>query len=370
MSKFTKPKVAIIHDSVLYMGGAERVFMALLKLYPMADVFTAFITEENRKIVEHYTSGKICISSFNIFPFSHNTASYWKPALFWYWESLDLSSYDLVISSSHSFSAKSVIVLKPAVHVSYIHSPPHYLYDEANEYPWIKKEPFQTMLSPVISRLQEKDFESAQRPDVLIANSKTVQKRIWNYYRKKSTVVYPPVAMPTSSSVRARRQDYYLIVSHLLKQKGVDLAIRACNTLGRRLIIVGSGDQEPALRALAGPTIEFRGFVSDDELHALYASARALLVCSKDEDFGIAPVEAMADGVPVVAYNSGGVRETVVDRKTGILFSDYSVLGLTNAIRRLDQYEWPSGRLRRHAEKFSEKKFMKGMRKIIKDLYE
>ncbi len=363
-------RVAIIHDHFLYLGGAERVLFALLKMYPSADVYMAFATPQNVEYIKKLTSGKIFTSPFNKISLGGKIADWYKPLLYLWWENLDLSSYDLVISSSHSFSSKSVVTKLPTFHISYIHTPPRYLYNEYNETSWTHHPIAQALLSPLFSWVRHKDYAAAQRPNALIANSKTVQQRIKRYYGRESIVIYPPIRIPPKTVLRDRKPTYFLCVSRLVKQKGIGLAVRTCNAMNVPLVIVGTGPQERYLRSIAGPTVTFYGFVPDDQMGEVYRKAKAVLFYAIDEDFGLVPVEAMAHGVPVVGYGSGGVRETVVDGKTGILFSDYSISGLQGTMHRFSRHSWSPHFLRRQAEKFSEKKFMKQMKMTIKDLYE
>ncbi|MBI5620169.1 glycosyltransferase [Candidatus Gottesmanbacteria bacterium] len=358
-------RVAVIHDALLYMGGAERVFSAILRLYPTADVYTAFLVPELRGWVSRYTSGNVFVSPFDRIPYIRRFADWFKPAILFWWESLDLSSYDLIISSSHSFSAKSVIVPDGVTHVSYVHTPPRYMYNEYNESRWTRHPLVKFLLKPVFFWMKKKDYIAAQRPDVIIANSKTVQQRIKRYYSRDSVVIYPPIYVPPKAVLRDRKPTYFLCVSRLVKQKGIDLAIRACDELKLPLVIVGTGPQEAYLRSIAGPTVIFLGFVSDDKMAEAYRKARALLYCSRDEDFGMAPVEAMAHGVPVIGYSSGGVRETVADGKTGTLFSRYSASYLEQSIKIFLMRSWSAEACRRQATRFSERRFANEFIKIV-----
>ncbi|MBI5448713.1 glycosyltransferase [Candidatus Gottesmanbacteria bacterium] len=359
-------KIAIVHDAVLCLGGAERVLYQLLRLFPDADMYIPILQRAYRWDIRKRTNGDVRTTILSSFPRLSTYASFLKPILFWYWEHLDLSGYDLVISSSHSFSSKSIRVSSRTLHVSYIHTPPRYLYNEYNEMRWMKHPFIQFALSPLFGWLKKKDFEGAQRPDILIANSKTVQKRIWNYYKRKSIVIYPSVHIPSIKVLNKPRSLYFLCVSRLVKQKGIDLAIRACNDLKLPLYVVGTGPEERRLRSIAGPTVHFCGFVPDNRMADMYAGAKALLSCAIDEDFGMAPVEAMAQGVPVIAYASGGIRETVVFEKTGILFYDYTVGSLKKAFRDFELISFDAKICRKQADTFSEKRFIRRFEQIIK----
>src|SRR3989344_5791066 len=348
--------VAVIHDHFLHIGGAEKVLFALLNIFPTADVYTALITQTNAEIIKQKTSGKIFVSWFNKINLTETTANLFKPFINTYGESLDLTQYDLVISSSHSFSAKSVITHPNTLHISYIHPSPRYLYTEYNETRGINKGILKTLFSPFKTWLRMQDFLGAQRPDVLIANSKAVQTRIRKYDRRESKVIYPPISIPKQVNFKKEKK-YYLCVSRLVKQKGTELAIKAANKLKFPLVIVGEGNKKNYLHSISGKTITFKGFVSETELTNIYAHAKALIYCSIDEDFGMVPVEALAHGVPVVAYNSGGVQETVIHGQTGILFDKFTTEALEKAIIEFERRDFTSKNCRKLTERFSEAMF-------------
>lgn len=354
---------AIIHDHFLNFGGAERVLLNFLKLYPSADVYLAFASPQNRKVLEHHTRGRIIVSLFDKCPLSHCYPDIYKPLLFCWWEHLDLRQYDVVISSSHSFSSKSVITHKNQLHISYVHTPPRYLYSEYNELQILRKPIIRFILFPLMNWMRKKDFQGAQRPDILIANSKNVQARIKKYYKRDSELVYPPVEIPKTLS--KRRPQYYLCMSRLVKQKGIELAIRACNELKESLVIVGSGAQEKYLRSIAGPTIIFLGFVPDKQMNHIYAGAKALIYTSIEEDFGLVPLEAMAHGVPVIGYKSGGVEETIINGSTGIFFNDWNVASLVKTIYAFDAPKFSFVACLKQAKRFSSNRFKTAMILLI-----
>lgn len=356
-------KVAIIHDHFLYFGGAERVLLAFLKMHPTSDVFVAFVGSKNRNILKRYTSGKIITPPFDAWPFAHSRPDIYKPLLYIWWESIDLSQYDLIISSSHSFSSKSVIASPRSLHISYIHTPPRYLWGEYSETRWIQKPVMKYILSPLFTWLRYKDKMGATRPDILVANSKNVQTRIHKYYGRDSYVVYPPVEIPQKLPKRNPR--YFLCVSRLVKQKGIELAICACNELKEALVIVGTGAQEKYLRSIAGSTIQFLGFVPDKDMTSVYAGAKALLYPSIEEDFGLSPVEAMAHGVPVIGFKSGGVKETIIEGKTGIFFKERTKRSLVDAIKRFQNKKISALDCRNQARKFSKIRFNKEIHQLV-----
>lgn len=358
-------KVAIIHDSFFHIGGAERVFLSLIKLFPDSDLYIPLVSKKYVNTINKYRNkSKIVSSPFNPLPISGKYASLLKPFIFWYWEHLDLPDYDLVISSSHSFSSKSVMTKPETLHISYIHTPPKYLYDEYNEMQFINKGIIKIILTPLMNYLRKLDFFGAQRPDILIANSKNVQKRIKKYYGRKSIIIYPPVKIPKLVKPK-KNKEYYLFFSRLVKQKGARLAIKAFNNLGQQLVVVGTGPEERRLKIMARGNIVFKGYVSDRKMQNVYSRAKALIYCSIDEDFGIVPVESMSFGVPVIAYNSGGVAGTVVDGKTGLMFDNYSTDDLQKAVLKFERMEFSLSELKKHALKFSEEQFNKKFLKLV-----
>jgi glycosyltransferase involved in cell wall biosynthesis len=356
-------KVAIVHDSFLYMGGAERVLLALLSIFPQADVYIPLIKADFADVISTKTTGRLNTSWLNTLPIPVPLASLLKPFIFYYWENLNLDSYELVISSSHSFSSKSVITHHPTFHLSYVHTPPRYLYKEYSEMRWLRLPLVKSVLAPLFNYLRKKDYAGAQRPNVLVANSTTVQQRIKKYYGRDSTVVYPPISLPTR--LIHKQKSYYVCHSRLVTQKGIDIAVKACTQLSLDLLIIGTGPQEKKLRTMAGTTISFMGYVPDAGLAEIYAGAKALIYCSREEDFGMVPVEAMAHGVPVIAYNSGGVSETVINKKTGILFNKLTVPTLITAIKTFEKTPLSSGACRQRARMFDEKKFVQKLLAIL-----
>jgi glycosyltransferase involved in cell wall biosynthesis len=209
------------------------------------------------------------------------------------------------------------------------------------------------------------DKRGANRPDVLVANSKNVAKRIESYYGRKSIIIYPPVEVPTFKDKEKKGSEYYVWVSRLVRQKGADLAIGACNNLKKKLVIIGDGDERESLKKVSGKTIEFKGACDDDKKFRIIKGAKALIYTSVDEDFGIVPVEALKLGVPVVAFNSGGVREAVDDGKTGVLYSDYSIEGLSSALLELDKIKINKQNCLNKGSLFGKKIFENKIRELV-----
>lgn len=374
-------KIALVHDFLREYGGAERVVETLHEMWSEAPIYTSFVDWGNlgdqgyrfknwdirTSWVQHHWFIKKFISPLRFL----------APKI---WESFDLSGYDVVISSSGWFMCRGVRVPKPVVHVCYIHHPPRNLYGYATGSDLQKYWPVRVYATIVNFFLRHYDFETAQKVDYFIANSKETARRVKKFYRRESTVIYPPIDIEDKGQeTRNKKQakNYYLSVGRLTYSKRVDLAIGTCNKLKLPLKIVGTGKEEAYLRLIAGPTVEFMGSVSDEELAGLYAGAKALIFCALDEDFGMVPVEAMAHGTPVIGLAQGGVLETVIDGKTGVLFDKPEVEELVGALGRFGKLGLakpdPASReklrenCRKQAEKFGKERFKRQLRKFIQE---
>jgi glycosyltransferase involved in cell wall biosynthesis len=270
------------------------------------------------------------------------------PLMPWAFQRLDFSSYDVVITTSSAFS-KNIAAPPGAVNLCYCHTPPRYLWDLADDY--VPSGIVRHALAPVRDWLRVADLDAASRVHRFIANSHHVAERIHRIYRRDATVVYPPVDTARLRPNGRPPEDFYLVVARLAAYKRIDLAIEACNRLGRRLLIVGSGPALRALRSIAGPTVQFVGALEDAAAGDLYARCRAFLFPGL-EDFGIAAVEAQAAGRPVIAYARGGAAETVCDGVTGVHFANQSVDSLVEALRRFESLDFHPTACRANAERF------------------
>lgn len=361
-------KVAIIHPWFLVLGGGEKVVEALAASFPNADMF-ALLGRPDR-IPDTLQGRRIHYSFLNHVPGIrklHRELMFLYPMAI---ESLDLSSYDLVISSAGP-ATFGVNVRQDALHICYCHSPGRSWWDQYAER--------QTSLSPIgkatftafSTYIRMWEFSAAQRVDKFAANSSYIAQRIRKYLRRDACVIYPPVNTGMGY-LASRHQDYYLSVSRLEPRKRLDLVIDACNRLDRRLIIVGTGAEESRLKAIAGPKTEFAGRVSDSELPQLLAHCRAFLFAA-DEDFGIVPVEAQAFGRPVIAYGHGGSLETVRvgdprgSSDTGVFFSEQTVDSVVEAIQRFEDREeqFLPKQIQQHARRFDTSVFMERMNAFI-----
>lgn len=346
-------KVALIHDYFFQAGGAERVMAVLHEMFPAAPIYTSVLKRETLwpglREADIRTSWLQPLVSLNM-PARALLPLY--PAAM---ESHDLSEYDLVVSSSSAF-AKGVIVRPGAVHVCYCHTPMRFAWsDEA----YLQRERFGAVaklaLRPLLAYMRRWDYRTRHRPTVYLGNSSAVVERIRATYQLPAEVMHPPVDMARCHAA-PRREDFYLVVSRLAPYKRIDLAVRACNRLGKRLVVIGDGPDAKALRQLAGPTVELLGRLPDEEVARYYATARGFILPG-EEDFGITPLEANASGCPAIAYRAGGALDTVIDGETGVHFARPDPGSLADAILRCEQMSWNPHALRAHAERFSEPAF-------------
>lgn len=353
-----------MHDFLDQYGGAERVLEAIHEIFPYAHVYTS--RHNPTKLPLRMRNWDIRPFNLPKLPLAHFLKYYtaFYPMLF---ENLDLREYDLVISST-AFFAKGILVRPGAVHISYIHTPPRFLYNYRAETG--KRELF--FYRPILALLDNFfriwDYRAAQRPDFILANSQEVAKRVKKFYRREATVIYPPMELPRRSEVGDRKSEkefYYLVVSRLLSYKRVDLAVQAANELRVPLKIAGTGKEEHRLKRMAGSTVEFLGFVTDDELSGLYSNCQAL-VFPTDEDFGIVPVEAMSFGKPVLAFAKGGSLETVVAGKTGEFFREETTASLVEAWKSFDPSKYQAKDCVAQAKKFSKERFKEEFLKFVR----
>ena len=371
-NKLTKIRTAIVHPWLIGNGGGERVISTIAEICPTADLFTLILDRET--LSPALRRRNIHASFLSRVPQAGRFYQHLMPLYHMATTVFDLSGYDLVISSGGP-ATKGVIVDQGARHIHYCHSPVRFLWDQFPT--WHRRLP--PALRPIFTlaahRSREWDFNSAQRVDEFIANSRFVAQRIHTYYRRPSTVIYPPV--DTSRGFIAReRGDYFICVARLVPNKRIDLLIRACSMLQVNLVIVGAGPERKALEAVAGDTIRFLGRVDDAALSALYARARAFLFAA-EEDFGIALVEAQAFGVPVISYGKGGALETVVDSgfhpratPTGVLYREQTLESICHAIYSFIAIEKYFDRraIQHHAKRFDTNVFVKKMRAAIDDV--
>jgi glycosyltransferase involved in cell wall biosynthesis len=367
MDKLTNKKIAIVHDSFTQFGGAERVLFYLIKMFPQADIYTSLIKKGFDKRISEISTGKLYYSKLSKFSLAIKHPSFFKPYFFHhYWEKLNLDNYDLVISSSHSFCAHFVKVKNK--HLCYMYTTPRFLHDEFNEISWLQKPIIDRIFRPYFNFLIKKNKKKIHQIDILITDSINVQKRIKKYYEAKSIVIYPPVKLAKNSILNINSQTKnYLFFSRLVKQKGIELVIKAFNKNQKSLLVIGTSDQEKKWQKLANKNIKFLGFVPDKKLSKIFKSCKALIYASIEEDFGMIPVEAMSYGLPVIAYKDGGVKETIINKETGLFFNKYEENFLNQTIEKFEKLNFDRRKCIKRAQKFSEKKFKnKFLKKIGK----
>ncbi len=330
------------------MGGAERVLEELARLYPEAPIYTGVV--DYARLSPFLRTRTIIPTFVQHLPRATRWYNRYLPLLAYGFEQFDLSAYDLVISSSAAV-AKGVITRAETRHIAYVHTPMRYAWDMYHQYRNREANRLErVVMGPVFHYLRMWDRLGADRVDDFVANSSTVQRRIQKHYRRESVVIHPPVDV--DRFVLAEQPGrYYLVLSRLVAYKRIDLAVAAANRLKARLLVAGDGPEKDRLRAAAGPTVEFLGRVDDGTARELLCGARALLFPG-EEDFGIAPVEAQASGLPVVAFGRGGVLDSVIPNETGVLFDEQTPEGLIDAIERTERVAWDPAVLRRNAERF------------------
>jgi glycosyltransferase involved in cell wall biosynthesis len=353
-------RVALVHDFLVDVRGAERVFAALCDLYPQADLFTAVYDERG---TEGWFAHRNVNTSFlqRLRP----SAATFRALLPLYpvaMEALDLSAYDVVISSSSAW-AHGVLVDPEAVHVCYCHNPFRYAWN-ARDAELARRDPLtRAALALILKRWRQWDWIAAQRVDAYVANSETTRRRINRYFSREADVLHPPVdtaRFAPSDEVG----DAYVVLSELMPHKRIDLAVQAFNRLGLPLVVAGDGPDARRLQRLAGPTVHFAGYLDDEHVARLLARARAL-VLPATEEFGIAAVEAHASGRPVIALRQGGARETVIEGVNGTFFEEPTADALASVVERFDPMAIDPRACVRSAERFDVAHFRRGMRAIV-----
>ena len=343
-------RIAVVHDYFTQLGGAEKVAEELYCLFPDPSLFATVALpgcmpprlqdvpvqtswmQKLPRIQEYYRL------YFFLYPFAVG--------------SLDLSGYDLVVSSSSGY-AKGVRTSSQAIHVCYCHTPMRWVW---NYQSYASRESFglsqRTLLPMFIRGLQRWDEAASRQPDHFVANSRAVAERIRRVYQRSAEVIHPPIETDRFHPRHSRYEDYYIVLSRLVPYKRIDLAVQACSQRGKKLLVIGDGPDRHSLEAMAGPSVSFLGRASDADVEYHVAHCRALLFPG-EEDFGMAPVEVAAAGRPTIAYRAGGALETIVENVTGVFFDHPTPESLGDAIEAFERQDWSSSALRQHAKAFS-----------------
>jgi len=364
------PKIAIVADWLTTMGGAEEVVLALHETFPNAPIYTSTYTPET---MPRFKGLDIRTTTLQNLPKPFRKLHKFFPSLrVRAFQKLDLSEFDIIISSS-SAESKQVQKTRPGqVHICYCHTPIRYYWSHYKEY---KKDPgfgklnwlVKFAMPLLVPSLKKADFAAAQNVDVFIANSSEVQARIKKYYKKNSTVVHPPVSTERFTPARTR-DNYYVALGRQVPYKRFDLAIKAATKLNLPLKVYGSGSEHARLKAMAGKSVSFysdrHGNASDIAVTAALNHAKGFLF-PVEEDFGIVQVEALAAGAPVIAYNKGGAQDIVQTGESGVLFDHQTVDSLVAAIQRAEDIQFFPSTLRRKAKRFDKGLFITKIRKIV-----
>ncbi len=409
-------KIALVHDYIKEYGGAEKVLEALHELYPEAPVYTSvYLPQFLGPHKNRFADWDIRTSYLQNFPLKANLISPFRLLSKSIFQSFDFTGYDVIIISATGAYIPNFIDKKSAKLICYCHTPPRYLYGYATARSFRKNVLMRGLIHLASHILRMQDFTASKNVDQYIANSEEVKQRIWKFYRKEAIVVYPPVDQYLESSIlnledkkkNSRYQilnsRYYLAGGRLARPKHIDLIIKACMELGLQLKVFGKGfagygeelhelvssyrhpelasgsslkdEKMPkpsftqgfgrAKQVRHDNSVEFLGEVTEEEKWKLYTGAKALLFASVDEDFGIMPVESMSMGTPVIAYKSGGVQETVIDRETGLFYDELTTESLTNAIKKFERMKFDSRACQKQAKKFSKERFMKEIRRVV-----
>ncbi|QQR83822.1 glycosyltransferase [Candidatus Peregrinibacteria bacterium] len=355
--------VALVHEMLIKLGGAERVVKTWTDMFPDAPIFTLFNDPEKSK--EWFEGKKIHTSILQKNYETFKRPKYLLPKMPKAIEALQLNQYDLVLSSSSAF-AHGIKPGKHTKHICYVHSPMRYAWDYTHQtlknYSW----PMQWLVGRMLTQLRVWDFYASDRADVLVANSQHVQKRIHHYWKKPSELIYPPVNIKRFTP-RKDHADYFLIVSTLSPFKRIDLAVELFNKIKRKLVIIGDGTHMDYLKTIAKPNIEFLGRQSDENIKEYMEYCRALIFPG-EEDFGITPVEAMAAGKPVLAYAKGGVTESVQAGLSGEFFDHPNIESIENGLTRLlmNESSYQPQKIRQLVEHFDEAVFKEKIDQLVK----
>ena len=376
MSNLENIRIAIVHEWFVNYAGSERVVEQILNLFPHADLFAVvdFLDDSKRGFIQNK---KVTTTFIQNLPFAKTKFRQYLPLMPLAIEQLDLSAYDLIISSSHAV-AKGVLTSPNQLHISYVHSPIRYAWDLQHQY--LKESNLERGFKSWIARwilhqIRLWDYRTANGVDLFIANSQFIARRIHKVYRRDAKVIYPPVDLQ-NYSLQEQKQNFYLTASRLVPYKRIDLIVEAFAELGdRQLIVIGDGEQMMKIRAKAGRNVKFLGHREPEELREYMQNAKAF-VFAAEEDFGITPVEAQACGTPVIAYGRGGVRESVIgldsDRPTGVFFGSQTVESIREAIF---EFENLGDRIspidcRENAMRFSTERFQREFLFFVKQAWE
>ncbi|MFA7230797.1 MAG: glycosyltransferase [Victivallaceae bacterium] len=356
-------KVALLHYWLTNIRGGEKVFLELCEMFPDADIFTHVISSEIKGT--YFPARKVYTSFINNLAYAEKLYKNYMPLMFMATRTFDLTGYDLIISSE---SGPVKGIKKPeARHVCYCHTPMRYLWDMFDDYykaaPLYKK----WAMKLLKNYLRQQDLLSAESVDAFIVNSEFVKERVKRIYNRDAKVIYPPVEVEFfQQRTNDFQNDCYLLAGELVQYKRPDIAIKAFNANGKKLVVAGAGEELNALKLIARSNITFTGRISDEKMRELYSNAIALIFPGI-EDFGIVPLEAQATGTPVIAYGCGGALETIIDNKTGLFFPEQTSESLNMAINKFENTKttFDSEKIKLHTQSFAKSRFAAEIKKYL-----
>lgn len=372
-------RVAIVHEWLINIRGSEKVLIEFAKLFPEAVIYVSVL---DRDILPDMLKDREIRTTFiQNLPFSKKMYQKYLPLMPLAYESLDLTSFDLIISSSHA-CAKGIIPSPHAFHISYCYTPMRYAWSGFQEYrKTLKNKPMQWLMTWLMHKMRKWDVSTCARVDQFVAISSEVQRRIKKYYRRDSVIIFPPVHIEESIENREelissrvknilRELDgkpYFLCLGRVVPYKRIDLAVDAANFLGIQLVVAGNGSELDFLKKRAGPTVRFVESFTDEDASALYRFSQAFIFPG-EEDFGITVVEAQSYGKPIIAFARGGIEDTVIPGVTGVLFYEQTVEALAEVIANLNKYSFNSYKIIENAQRFSGEYFAKKINDLIMEI--
>lgn len=371
MDKRKGIKIAIAHDFLTVLGGAEKVIMALNKMYPDAPVYTSVYIDD--KLKNFLGDAEIRESFVGRLPFKKLFLHQYKLFYHMGFENFDFSDYDIVISSTFAGYSKGIITGPNTYHISYVHNVPRYLWHLPTALHGTLNPIWEKLILPPLEHYWRMwDRMSAQRPDVLVCNSKVVQERVKKFYGRDSELLYPPIELHRFIDNPAKEGDFWLNFGRIEQFKNLDMAIRACIKNKQKLVIAGIGDYLEDLKELTKELkgekyIEFKGWVEDPEIEDLASKCKGFLFPAISEEFGIVLVEALAAGKPVVAFETVGSKDIIDDGKTGVLAKEFSQEAYTAALKKAWKMKFDPKVCKKSAERFSKANFEKGIRKYVEE---
>lgn len=366
-------KVALVHDYLREYGGAERVLEQLHQIYPDDPVYTAFYDPDSLgEQASRFAAWDIRESKITQLPWYKKLFSPYRVLAAWAFQQFDFSAYDLVISSTNAYLAKAVLTGGKTKHLSYVHTPSRALWGYSTRTNW-KSNPLLRVAGELINVwMRYLDVKTAQRPDVLVANSQTTAQRIMKFYRRQAKIIYPPVKMvdriKATQVVASDKRKCLLFVGRLVLSKHPEIAVEASKKLNLPLKVVGTGIMQNDLSASVPASVEFLGSVDDDQLRELYRQAKLVIFPAEDEDFGIVPVESLAAGTPVVTHYSGELRFTINDGLNGLHVQTLNHDDWVEAINKAWKQKWDHQQIWKTAQKYSVSQFEKRWHKLVSNL--